>query len=56
MSPFGLRSRNFADRGEVSPSGCRSSIFVFGSSMKTTVMPWSGCAVGAETRAPRVSQ
>lgn len=39
--PAGLRSRNLL-MGDLSPSGCSSSILVFGSSTNTTVTPCSG--------------
>jgi hypothetical protein len=53
MPPFGLRSRNFAI-GEPSPSGCNSSILVFGRVTKTVVTPCSGRSTGADTSAPSV--
>ena len=45
MPPSGFFSRNLAI-GEPAPSGSSNSILVFGSSTKTTVTPWSGCAIG----------
>ena len=40
--------------GEFAPSGCNSSIFVFGKVTKTVVTPCSGMSTGSETSAPRV--
>ena len=45
MPPAGFLARKAAI-GELSPSGWRSSILVFGSSTKTTVTPWSGSSCG----------
>lgn len=47
-APAGLRSRNLL-MGDLSPSGCSSSILVFGSSTNTTVTPCSGTGWGSDT-------
>ena len=55
MPPAGFLARKPAI-GEASPSGCKSSILVFGSSTKTTVTPCSGSSCGSPTAAPSVSR
>ena len=55
MPPDGFLSRKGC-MGELSPSGCKSSILVFSSSTKTTVTPWSGSSVAADTLAPSASR
>ena len=42
--------------GESSPSGCSSSILVFGRTTNTVVTPCAGTSSGAETSAPSVSR
>src|SRR5436189_642463 len=55
MPPAGFLSRK-PRTGEAAPSGCNSSILVFGNSTKTTVTPCAGRASGDDTRAPSVSR
>src|SRR5204862_5221407 len=55
MPPAGFLSRK-PRTGESAPSGCNSSILVFGNSTKTTVTPCAGSGCGGDTRAPSVSR